>query len=77
MSEQEKKRQRIYVLNVKTKLKFLLSSKQRMFFFFLQKKSFLKKMEVWGLKKKTKRRLFNCSRSSDGEGPQNSNKKIC
>ena len=37
----------------------------------LQKKNFLKKMGSGGLNKKTKRRLFNCSRY----GPYNVNKE--
>ena len=67
MSEQEKKRQRIYdLLNAETKpkkipkwLEFLCLSytKQRKI---LTEKELFKEKGNWGTKQKTKRMLFNC-----------------
>ena len=55
MSEQEKKRQRIYdLLNIETKTKFLLSTVYKAKKKFLQKKSFSRKMGSGGLNKKWK-----------------------
>ena len=54
-TEQEKKWQRIYdLLNAENKPKFLclLYTKQRKLFFFLQKKSSLRKRGIGGLNKK-------------------------
>ena len=83
MSEQEKKRQGIYcLLNAETKAKevrnnwslfvYRMQSKDKSF----TKKNFLRKMVMEGYTK-TKRRLFNCSRYSEQEGPNNINKKAC
>ena len=68
MREQEKKWQRIYDLtDAETNLKFLCLpyTKQRNFFFFLQKKNFFKEKREWRIEQKKKRRLFNCSRYGD------------
>ena len=50
-----------------------IQSKEKLLFFFLQKKSFLRKNESVGWNKqkktKTKRMLFNCFCCSDEEGP--------
>ena len=66
MSEQEKKRQRIYdLLNAETKPNFLCLpyTKKRIFFFFLPKKSFLR---VWRTEQKQKEGFFfTCSRYGD------------
>ena len=65
MSEQEKKRQRIYnLLNTVTKPKFLclLYRKQRIFF---AEKEIFKEKKEWEIKQKRKRRLFNGSRYGD------------
>ena len=68
MSQQEKKWQRIYdLVNAETKPNFIClpNIKQRkLFFFFTEKKHFKEKGEL-GIKQKTKRRLFNCSRYGD------------
>ena len=69
MSEQEKKRQRIYdLLNAETKPKFVCPpyTKHRKK---LQKKSFLRKRVCGGLNKRRKERY------DDLEGPYNVNKK--
>ena len=59
MSEQEKKRQRIYdLLYVETKPKFLCLpyTKQRKYFY--KKKELFKEKEEWRIEQKMKRRLF-------------------
>ena len=65
MSEQKKKRQRIYdLLNAETKLSFFvyrLQSKEEKNY---RKRASLGKGE-WRFERETKRRLFNCSRYGD------------
>ena len=61
MRGQEKKWQRIYnLLDAETKPKFLclLYTKQRNFFFFLQKKSFLRKRGRGGIEQKNEKKAF-------------------
>ena len=70
-----KKRQRIYdLLNAETKPKSLCLSYTKQIRFLTEKELFDEKGK-WGIEEKTKRRLFNCSRYGDYEGPQNINKK--
>ena len=69
MSEQEKKRQRIYdFLYVKTKPKFLCPPHTK------QRRKKIPEKE-WRIDQKTKRRLFNGSRYGYSERPHNANKK--
>ena len=75
MSEQEKKQQRIYdLLNAETKPKFLYQSYTKQRKIFSEKELFKEKGE-WRSEQKMKRRLFNCSRYGNLEGPHNVNKK--
>ena len=56
MSEQKKKRQRIYdLLNVESKSKFICLPYAKRRKKILQKKSFLRKTSSWGLNKKEKK----------------------
>ena len=83
MSEQEKKRQRIYdLLYTESKPKFLvyhIQSKQLsfffLFFFFTEKYLFFRKKGKWRIEQKKKKSLFNWSRYTDYERPHNVNKK--